>query len=361
MTPAHFLIAVEDDPFTRIIQLVLDPHAAPDRIRAFAEFFSHELPDFTGWLTSVRERAGRLYPARVVLVSNEDAMREALAESHAVVVESFHIGQRELDRAAQLRLIHKFGQITSCIDVDRCAARGIPVITIRRRANIACAEHALALMLALARRICDTNGLISETALRQAGYAPKLFDRRHTANSNWARISGLRTLHGATLGIVGLGEIGREIALRASAFGMRIVYTQRHRLDAADETRYCAAYRSLGDLLEESDFVSVNLPGNASTRGIIGQREFARFKAGAVLINVSRADVVDREALIDALRSGRIGGFGTDLPYEEPGRDDDPLRQFRSVIVTPHLAAQPRFNALDDLREVILNIAGALT
>lgn len=360
MASVRFVIAVEDDPFTRIIEVVLDPQVAPDRVAAFAEFFSHELPDFNGWLASVRSRAGCLYPAGVRLVLSQEALREALVGAHAAVVEGFHIGEQELGRAAQLQVVHKFGQITSNIDVDRCAARGIPVVTLRRRANMACAEHALALMLALARRICDTNGLISEAVLRQAGYAPRLFDRKHTANSNWARIAGLRTLHGATLGIVGFGEIGREIAPRAAACGMRIVYTQRHRLDAEAEARYKAAYRTLEALLAESDFVSVNLPGNASTRGIIGKREIERFKPGAILINVSRADVVDRGALIDALQSGRIGGFGTDLPYEEPGRDDDPLLQFRNVIVTPHIAAQPRFNALDDLQDVILNIAGAL-
>jgi phosphoglycerate dehydrogenase-like enzyme len=360
MTPARFVVAVEDDPFTRIIEVVLDPQVAPDRVAAFAEFFSHELPDFSGWLASVRSRAGRLYPACVRLVSSQEALREVLVGAHAAVVEGFHIGAHELDCAVQLQVVHKFGQLTSNIDVDRCGARGVQVVTLRRRANMACAEHALALMLALARKICDTNGLISEAVLRQAGYAPRAFDRRHTANSNWACIAGLRTLHGATLGIVGFGEIGREIASRAAACGMRIVYTQRHRLDAEDEARCQAAYRTLEDLLAESDFVSVNLPGNASTRGIIGKREFTRFKPGAVLINVSRADVVDRDALTDALQSDRIGGFGTDLPYEEPGRDDDPLLQLRNVIVTPHIAAQPRFNALDDLQDVILNIAGAL-
>lgn len=358
--PARPLIVVEDDPFTRIIQLALDPDAEPARVAAFTHFFAHELPDFSGWLEALRQRLRSLYPARVRLVASEPELRAALPEARAVVVESFALREKDLARAPALRVVHKFGTITSNIDAAWCEARGIRVLTLRRRANIACAEHALALMLAAARKICETNGLLSAARLQRAGYAPTVFDRAHTAHSNWARVTGLRTLYGAQLGIVGLGEIGREIALRAAACGMRIAYTQRHRLAAGDEAHYAATYMPLDELLTASDYVSVNLPGNASTRGIIGQRELGQLKTGAILVNVSRADLVDRAALIEALRSGRLGGYVTDLPYEEPGRDDDPLLGFRNVIVTPHIAAQPRFNALEDFEELLLELGRAL-
>jgi phosphoglycerate dehydrogenase-like enzyme len=354
------VIVVEDDPFTRIVQVVLDPDADPERLAAFSAFFSHDLPDFTGWVSALRNRLTHLRNARVVLVASEEALREALPAAHAAVVEGFQIGATEIDRAPRLRIVQKFGTVTSNIDEVSCGTRGIRVLVLRRRANMACAEHAFAMMLALARKICESNGLLSENALREAGYAPGAFDRRHTANSNWARITGMRTVHGATLGIVGLGEIGRELASRAVACGMRIIYTQRRRLDPADEARYAASYRRLDELLRESDYVSLNLPGNAATRGIIGRCELDLIKPGAILINVSRADLVDREALLDTLRAGRLGGFATDLPYEEPGRDDDPLLGFRNVIVTPHIAAQPRFNALDDLEELLTNLDRAL-
>lgn len=354
------VILVEDDPFTRIVQIVLDPDAEPGQLAAFSAFFAHDLPDFAGWISERRARLGHLRSARVILVASQHALREALPAAHAAVVEGFQIGASEIDQAPLLRVVQKFGMITSNIDQAACRRRGIRVLVLRRRANIACAEHALGLMLALSRRICETNGLISEKALREAGFAPGSFDRRHTANSNWARITGMRTLAGATLGIVGLGEIGRELASRAAAFGMRILYTQRHRLSADDEARYPASFRALHDLLRESDYVSLNLPGNASTRGILGGRELELIKPGAILVNVSRADLVDRTALVSALRTGRLGGFATDLPYEEPGRDDDPLLGFRNVIVTPHIAAQPRFNALDDLDELLTRLERAL-
>ena len=354
------VIVVEDDPFTRIVQVVLDSDTEPERHTAFSAFFAHDLPDFAGWLSKLRTRLVHLRCARVILVASQEALREALPVAHAAVVEGFQIGLEDIERAPLLRVVQKFGTITSNIDAVSCGNRGIRLLVLRRRANMACAEHALAMMLALSRKICETNGMLSEKALREAGYAPGAFDRRHTANSNWARITGTRTLHGAMLGIVGFGEIGRELASRALACGMRLVYTQRRRMSAADEARYMASYRGLDEMLRESDYISLNLPGNAATRGIIGRRELELIKPGAILINVSRADLVEREALLDALHAGRLGGFATDLPYEEPGRDDDPLLAFRNVIVTPHIAAQPRFNALDDLDELLTNLDCAL-
>lgn len=354
------LLVVEDDPFTRIIQVVLDPAVEAARVAAFTDFFAHDLPDFAGWLTALKQRLGKLHPAGVRLVTSQEQLTAALPAADVVVVEALTLGAADLARAPALKVVQKFGAITSNIDAAACAARGIRVLTLRRRANIACAEHALGLMLALSRKICETNGLIGVAQLVGAGYSPKPFDRAHTANSNWARIAGIRNLANTQLGIVGLGEIGRELALRAAACGMRIVYTQRRRLPPEDEAPYGASYAPLEELLAGSDHVSLNLPGNAATRGIIGRREFDLIKPGAILVNVSRADLIDRTALIDALRAGRLGGFATDLPYEEPGRDDDPLLACRNVIITPHIAAQPRFNALSDFEELLLNIAQAL-
>jgi phosphoglycerate dehydrogenase-like enzyme len=95
------------------------------------------------------------------------------------------------------------------------------------------------------------------------------------------------------------------------------------------------------------------LPGGPATRSLIGGAQFAQMKPGAFLVNIARADVVDRAALIEALKSGRLGGFALDPLYEEPGRGDDELLGFDNVVLTPHIAAQPRFNALDDLADMM--------
>jgi phosphoglycerate dehydrogenase-like enzyme len=351
--PANSALVVEDDRFLRVVGVVLDPNTSRERTAAFADFFAHDEPDFAGYCERVRARVGKLFPREVRLVETQDELRAALSGSCALVVESLHVGNEELAAGRTLRVVQKFGWRPRNVDTAACAAKGIKVLTIRRRANIACAELAIALMLTLAKKLHRLAGRISVEQLRQIGYAYKPFDRRHTPNSNWPRISGLRTLNGATLGLIGLGEIGREIAIRAAAFGMRILYYQRTRLPEAEEHELKATYAPLEKLLAESDWVIPQLPGGPATRSLIGHAQFAQMKPGAFLVNIARADVVDRAALIEALRSGRLGGFALDPLYEEPGRGSDELLGFDNVVLAPHIAAQPRFNALDDLADMM--------
>ena len=358
---APVAIVVEDDPFTRLIQVVLDPAASAERRAAFADFFSHDEPDFTGWCERVRRAASPLYPAEVRLVASQAELRERLPGAHALVVESLHVGRAELAAADRLAVVQKYGTVTRNIDAAACAAGSVKVLTLRRRANIACAEHTFALMLALAKKLHRLHGLISDAQLTSAGYSPAAFDRKHTAGSNWGRISGLKMLYGSTLGSIGMGEIGREVALRAAAFDMRVIYYQRTRLPAAEEHQLNAQYFPLDELLAQSDWVAINLPGGPATHHLLDGARFAQMKSGACLINVSRAEIVERDALIDALSSGHLGGFALDPLYEEPGRSDDALLQFDNVILTPHIAAQPRFNALNDIEELIVGLARTLT
>jgi phosphoglycerate dehydrogenase-like enzyme len=361
VTRARPVIVVEDDPFLRLLQVILDPDTPAARMAAFCEFFAHELPDFPAWCERLRARIGSLYPAEVRLVTDEASLLARLPGAEVVAVEGLAVGEREIAAArGALKIAQKYGCVTSYINLEACERAGIRVLTLRRRANIATAEHAFALMLALARKINETAGLLTIEQLRAAGYSPTSYDRAHTPNANWARVAGVRNLFGCQLGIVGMGEIGREIAQRAAAFGMRIVYMQRHRLSQHEEERYHATYRPLEDLLADSDYISLHLPGGPATRGLIGKRELAIIKPGAVLINVSQPHIVDRAALLEALSSGRLGGFALDLPYEEPGQAGDPLINFRNVIVTPHLGGSPRFNALGDFEELLLRLSEAL-
>ena len=357
------VLLVEDDPYPRVLRVILDPNAPDDLRAAFAHMLAHEMPDFREWCSQVRIEAAGLYPCEVRMVASTEELLARLPEADVVMVESLGIGAAELARAPRLKVVQKYGAVLDNIDGAACAARGIAVRTLHRRANAACAEQALAMMLMLAHQLHRLNGLISAEQLRAAGYAPAVdaeaFDKR-VPGSGWARVAPLGILRDKTLGIVGFGEIGRELAVRAAAFGMQIVYTQRHRLSEADERRYGARYLSLDELLAASAWVSLHVPENESTRGMIGAPQLARMKRGARLINVSRARLVDREALIAALESGRLGGFALDAQYEEPGSADDPLLRFPNVILTPHTAGQPRTLGLADFREAIIGIAQAL-
>jgi phosphoglycerate dehydrogenase-like enzyme len=284
-----------------------------------------------------------------------------LPGASVAVIEELRIGADELTAAgASLRFVQKYGVTTRNIDTAGCEKAGVQVLTIRRRANISTAEQALMLMLALARQVTRNANLISVEQLKAAGYEPTAYDRGHTPNGNWARIPGMMTLYNRQLGIIGLGEIGRELATRAIAMGMNIVYSQRTRLPAEVEGRHQARYVTLEELLQTSDCVSVHLPRSPQTAGFIGVREFALIKPGALLINVSQPNLVDREALRGALASGRLGGFGLDTFYEEPGDPNDPLIKFSNVIVTPHLGGSPRQNSLEDIEEVIVNLGRLL-
>lgn len=355
------IIVIEDDQSLRLLQAFLDPDPHPERTAALADYLAHDLRDYAGWLERARRRAHGAFPAEVRMVSTQEELLASLRGAAAFVTESLPVGSRELAVSNRLKAVQKHGVVMRNIDTAACAVRGVKVLPLRRRGNMTAAEHIFSLMLALARKLTKIDGLITIEQLTVAGYKPKFFDRRYSPNANWARVGGLRSLHGSTLGIVGLGEIGREVALRAAAFGMRSIYFQRSRLPEAEERGIQVEYRPLERLLADSDWVCILVPGEPATRSLFDRARLAQMKPGACLVNVSRADVVEREALVAALASGHLGGLGLDAFYEEPGRADDPLLGFDNVIITPRVASQPRQNALDDTEEMMVNLARAIT
>ena len=153
-------------------------------------------------------------------------------------------------RAPRLAVVQKFGTLTANIDLAACAARGVAVETLHRMVNVAVAEQAFALLLALAKRIVEFNGVVEERALRAAGYKVRPRQSRYIGYSNFAGITGLKTVHGATLGIVGFGEVGREVAHRARAFAMKVDLLPAHAavggIRARTRRALCAARRTDG-------------------------------------------------------------------------------------------------------------------
>ena len=358
--PSLPVILVEDDPFTRLIPLVLDPNASEARRAAFADFMSTDEPDFAGWCARVRAAANGLYPAEVRMVTSEDEMRANLKDCIALVVESFRVGRDDVASAPNLKALQKFGTGLRNIDTAACAARGVKLLTLRRRANISCAEHAFGLMLMLARKLDELDGLVTVERIKTAKGTFRPFERKHTPGGNYARMSGTRALNGATIGIIGLGEIGREIAIRAKAFDMRILYYQRTRAPAAEERALTATHAPLSKLLGESDWIVPQLPTLPSTRDILGRAELAQIKPGACIVNVANAAIINREALLETLRAGKLGGVALDVHYQEPVADNDELLSFSNVIMTPRMAGSPRHNGLNDFEEMITGLAREL-
>ena len=172
-------------------------------------------------------------------------------------------------------------------------------------------------------------------AQRESAWRPDIWERTD---------SGVRELAGATLGIIGFGGIGRAVAQRARALGMRVAAIRRTRTPPTDQGDDIAAEMITGDdalgrLLDMSDFIVLTVPATSQTRGMIGAGEIARMRAGTVLINVARGSVIDETALIAALHAGRLRGAGLDVFATEPLPVDSPLWELPSVLITPHVSA----------------------
>jgi phosphoglycerate dehydrogenase-like enzyme len=361
--PTRPTILIEEDHFLKIVPVILDPETPPEHQQAIEDFFAHDVLDFVDWCAQLRARIPGLFPARVIWATSQRDLVAKLVEADGVIVESLAIDREALASAKRLKVAHKFGTLVSNIDQAACMERGIAVAVLHRRVNVAVAEQCFALMLALAKRVCTLDGLVERRALEKAGYSIRPRAPAFVGYSNFARVAGLKTLYGATLGMVGLGEVGREIAHRATTFGMHTLYFQRRRLDGAAEEALGARHASLDELMAQSDYIVTQLPLNDATRGIIDAKALKRVKPGAILINCARAELIDRGALIDALDAGRLGGLGLDVGYEEPADSDDPLLRYRgrgNVILMPHTAVGARENAQSDLERLCLNLWRAM-
>ncbi len=244
------------------------------------------------------------------------------------------------DAAMRLRSVQHIGGVPRPEVVAWAAARGVPLHATPSLGNVAVAEQALALLLALTRRVVDGNVATTTGAYRGVGRTPQATSEvQH--GFQWMPMEGLRTLYGATVGVVGLGDIGRAFAARVRAFGADVRYVQRTRLAPEVEAALGVAFRPLDDLIAEVDVLSLHLPHTPATEQMIDARRLAAMKPGAILINVSRGGLVDEVALDAALRSGHLGGAGLDVFAFEPVPHDHPLLTAPNVVLSPHVGAAP--------------------
>ena len=258
---------------------------------------------------------------------NPNRVINAIEGASAVLAWGEPYSAAVLDARPGLRVVARIGVGYDNVDIAAATARNV-VVTITPTANHECvAEHALALMLALAKRI------VSNDRLMRAG--------------QWPSDRGLLPLRGRTLGIVGLGRTGRSLAVRAAAMGMRVI---AHDIapDAAFARRHVVEMTALPDLLARSDFVSLHCPLNRQTRHLIGAAELAAMQPGAVLVNVARGGLVDESALERALAEGRLDGAGLDVFATEPTSTGHPLFAFENVVASPHIAGNDA-TAIDDM------------
>ena len=220
----------------------------------------------------------------------------------------------------KLEIISNHGVGYNNIDVDAATKRGIAICNTPEAVCEPTAELCLSLMLSLSRRVAECNHRL-----------------RTEDDFKWGVMLNLgQTLRGKTLGIIGLGKIGKSVALKAQAFGMHVVYNKRTQLSAKEEAELNIEYRSFEELLRDSDMISLHCPLNESTHHLIGEKELAMMKSSAYLINTARGPVVDEQALAEALEKEMIAGAALDVFENEP-RITEQLMTRNDVVLVPHI------------------------
>ncbi len=274
----------------------------------------------------------------VTAAASPDDDLVALSEADAILVALVDLTAAAIEKAPSLALIQTPSHGFDHVDIDAAAGRGIPVCNVGTSGaeSGTVAEHAMLLMLACARRLVDAHDGI----------------RR----GEWPALSGSTIeLQGKKLGIVGLGHIGREVAMRAKAFGMDLMYNDPIPADEDVEGELRLKPVALDELLSTADVVTVHVPLDETTRGLIGESELALLRPGAIFVNTSRGPVVDNEALARAANDGKIVA-GVDVYEVEPPGVDHPLRSASNVVLTPHIAGTTRESVVRIMAAALENL-----
>lgn len=262
-------------------------------------------------------------PAKLEAFGEVTDDKDRLAEVDVVLVRSKTQCTREyIDKAAKLRLIVRGGVGLDNIDVQYARSKGVQVFNTAEASSVAVAELAFALMLSVPTRLVEGHIGMME--------------------SQWLKKQLKRTeLMGKTLGLIGAGNIGTELGRRAIGFGMRVIAS-----DPLIKSHELVDLVSLDELFKQSDYISIHVPLTGSTRGMINSESIATMKDGVVIINTARGGCIVEGDVVEALKSGRVRAYATDVWYSDPPEADCPLYNAPNVIMTPHLGASSSENML---------------
>jgi len=253
-----------------------------------------------------------------------EQLRRKLAQADGVLTNIMdRLDAAAMAAAPNLKIISQMAVGVDNIDLAEATRRGIPVGHTPGVLAKATADLTFALLMAAARRVSESDRWV------RRGQWQLAFHPMH-----WLGVD----IHGATLGILGLGQIGLEVARRARGFEMKLMYHSRTRRPQA-EAEYGLEYAALPEVLAAADFVTVHVPLTAATRHYIGERELRMMKPSAILVNVARGPVVDAKALYKVLKEGGIRAAALDVTDPEPIPADDPLLSLENLLVTPHIGS----------------------
>ena len=253
----------------------------------------------------------------------KDELIEKVEDLDAIIVRSATKVRKEMiDRAKNLKVIGRAGVGLDNIDVEYAKSKGIKVINTPGATSISVAELTIGHILSVIRKIA--------------------YGDREIRNGAWPKkmCKGIE-MYGKTLGIIGFGRIGKEVAKRAKAFGMKIIYYDVHRVSEEVERELGIEYRNLDTLLSESDIVTLHVPLLPETKHMINRERIEKMKDGAILINAARGGIVDENALYKALKSGKLYGAALDV-YENEPPNDSKLLELDNIVMSPHIGAQTK-------------------
>lgn len=271
-------------------------------------------------------------------------LRRRAADKDAILPSSTErIDAFVLDACPKLRAVCNIPVGYNNLDLAALTERGILATNTAGTLDDTTADMAWALLLGAARRVTE-----AERWLRAGHW------------TGWKNDQFLgQDVHGATLGIVGMGRVGRAVARRARGFEMRVLYHNRKRIAPELERELAASYRDLDELLREADFVSLNVPYSPGTHHLVGERELALMRPAAILVNAARGGVVDDAALVSALRARRIAGAGLDVFEGEPALHPG-FFELDNVVLLPHIGSATRATRMRMTMLAVENLAAAL-
>ena len=271
-----------------------------------ADAFDASLPGRLAQFGEVFDDMARLGEAEVLLVRSKTKVTKEMLEG-----------------APHLKLVIRGGVGLDNVDKEACKARGIEVKNTPQASSVAVAELAMALMLAVPNRLVEAhNGMKEGKFLKKELKRTELFQK--------------------TLGLLGIGMIGTEVAKRAKAFGMKVIAYDPFVLNH----EHAHLKPSMEEVFKEADYISIHTPLTDQTQGMLNKDAFAKMKKGVILVNTGRGKVVAEEDLAEALKSGQVGAYATDVWYSDPPDPSCPLLKAPNVLMTPHIGASSKENLL---------------
>lgn len=285
--------------------------------------------------------------------ADQTAAQLASGEFQGLIAQSEQVDQALIQKLTGLKTVLKLGRSTHNIDTK--AVRGLSYGCVPRKGPNCVAEMALTFIMSLSKDLLMSHESVATGAYRYTGQKPELTAQWKMA-FHWMKNKRVHEVNGKTLGIIGMGEIGCELARRTSVLGMNNLYYKRTPLSAELEERFDAQYRDLNNLLMESDYVVIAAPHTPETEGMIGAAELALMKESAFLINIARGGIIDEEALIETLQARKIAGAGLDVFVYEPLDESSPLCEMDNVIMTPHIGGGSGTNRALELSEALVEM-----